>query len=932
MSVNNTQIWHPTKLGKLCTGASDWELQLIEDKYLVITQTQNYSGHIYDFEFIKVNSGYFWSSVELPYRGKHYFNLDGIPNKSANRLLSEVLLAINKLKNAEKAKERAEANVKAFSNQLLIIEGWSAKAALKITNQLKSKGWLTKNKQIEIFQSKPFFDIDFNLQEISSYVKTLGQDQLEAISFWKADPEVLRNRYNNRQYDYAKSKHAKFFNEIESSPLTEEQIKAVVCFDHRILLVASAGSGKTSTMVAKCGYAIKQGYFESEQILLLAFNKDAADELTKRIKTRFEKHSIPHQKIVVKTFHAFGLDVIGNALGKRPSIPAWLEAAKDTEVLMRLVDELKDRDLNFRIYWDLFRLVLGQDLPKFGSERNNPDSWDRTKERKGFWTFNNEVVKSRGELMIANWLFYNGIKYQYEAPYKHDTANAKYGQYTPDFYFPDIDVYLEHWAVDANGEPPKEFVDYKAGMIWKKELHAKHGTQLLETTMAELWSGNAFTYLSQKLTEHGLKLDPNPDRKTPGRKPIENARLIRTFRSFLTHVKSNRLTIDQLKKKLDSGMLGSFKFRHQIFLMLFESILQAWDEKLAAENYIDFDDMINMATDLIVEDKWNNPYQLIMVDEFQDLSQSRTRLLNAMLSNSEQYLFGVGDDWQSINRFAGAHLGVMTNFEAEFGESTILKLENTFRCPQSLCDISSKFIQKNPNQLKKIVLSKVENVHEPLSIFRVPDESHIQSVIQKKLKAIELTIKDAAKKTVYILGRYNTDKAYVPINFNSSKLKVSFITVHSSKGIEADHVIIPKLSSENLGFPSQIEDDPILQLVMPAGDTFQFSEERRLFYVALTRARSTVTLITLEKKESPFILELVEELKLVVHDFKGHRQSLDVCPKCQNAFIAQIKGPFGLFYSCSAYPLCDFRPPRNYGNAIESSQNQENGLSNKKVP
>ncbi len=121
--------------------------------------------------------------------------------------------------------------------------------------------------------------------------------------------------------------------------------------------------------------------------------------------------------------------------------------------------------------------------------------------QKGFWTLNNEVVKSRGELIIANWLFYNGVSYQHEAPYKHETANADFSQYTPDFYFPEIDVYLEHWALDGKGEPPSDFTHYKRDMAWKKELHAKHKTRLLETTMAELWSGKAFDYLTKSLSE-----------------------------------------------------------------------------------------------------------------------------------------------------------------------------------------------------------------------------------------------------------------------------------------------------------------------------------------------------------------------------------------------------------------------------------------------
>jgi len=144
---------------------------------------------------------------------------------------------------------------------------------------------------------------------------------------------------------------------------------------------------------------------------------------------------------------------------------------------------------------------------------------------------------------VANWLFYNGVNYVYEAAYEVETADAQHRQYRPDFYLTDAKAYLEHWALDEHGEPPAEFVGYKEGVVWKRQLHAQHGTTLLKTTMADLWSGQAFRYLEAELTQRGLVLDPNPERPAPGRKPIENPRLARTFRSFLTHAKSNQLSI-----------------------------------------------------------------------------------------------------------------------------------------------------------------------------------------------------------------------------------------------------------------------------------------------------------------------------------------------------------------------------------------------------
>ena len=202
--------------------------------------------------------------------------------------------------------------------------------------------------------------------------------------------------------------------------------------------------------------------------------------------------------------------------------------------------------------------------------------------------------------MIANWLFYNGVQYVYEGAYMVDTADEQHRQYRPDFYLPDASSYLEHWALDANGESPLEFVGYKEGMAWKKQVHAANGTNLLETTVAQLWTGKAFTYLETQLTALGVTLDPNPDRPVPGRKPIENPRLARTFRSFMTHAKSNRLDLANVRKRLISGVAGNFRFRHAIFLDLLEKIWTGWEVQLQKDKFIDFEDMLNLATDCVL--------------------------------------------------------------------------------------------------------------------------------------------------------------------------------------------------------------------------------------------------------------------------------------------------------------------------------------------
>jgi DNA helicase-4 len=529
------------------------------------------------------------------------------------------------------------------------------------------------------------------------------------------------------------------------------------------------------------------------------------------------------------------------------------------------------------------------------------------------------VVKSQGERTIADWLFYNGVRYVYEARYEHDTANATHRQYSPDFYYPDINAYHEHLALDKDGLPPSTFEGYLDGVRWKRDLHQRHGTVLLETTMAGVWDGTAFNYLEQELTGRGITLRPDPDRPVNGSKPIDNDQLLRTVRTFLTDAKSNQLTDTDLRDRLRSEPGGRFHFRQAAFLKIFAAIRRKWDQSLAAENQIDFEDMLNLAAGHLELGHWDSGYELVMVDEMQDASFARARLARALVNRPGRYLFAVGDDWQSINRFAGADLSVMTGFGRWFGEGETLRLERTFRSPQSLCDISSTFIRKNPGQLSKHVTSATTEFPPALSAIAVAHETGFADAIRRQLDGLNHRVRSGTvppgaggKVQVRVLGRYRHQLQQMPAGFtagNGSKprwehLDVRFNTIHGSKGLEADYIIIPGLTKGSYGFPSTITDDPVLRIAMPRGDDFPHAEERRLFYVALTRARRAVLLLTIENKESPFLIELVKDHGLSVQNEQGTAARRLICPACRNGFMVRRSGRYGTFYGCSQYPKC----------------------------
>ncbi|MEZ5123298.1 MAG: UvrD-helicase domain-containing protein [Solirubrobacterales bacterium] len=356
----------------------------------------------------------------------------------------------------------------------------------------------------------------------------LGEDHFARVA--TTNDEILTRELATRRA---------FFAAVEKSPLTEQQASAVACFDNRVRVIAAAGSGKTSVMVARAAYAIERGFAEPDRILMLAFNADAAAELRERVSSRLRLLGLPHG-VRASTFHAFGLSVIGEVMGRKPRIAAWVENGRDVAKVTEIVDDLRDCDPDFRVKWDAFRLLYGRlsEEPDGGE----PDSYDRSRRLTGFRTFRGETVRSEGERLIADWLFLNGVNYQYERPYVHDVADSEHAQYQPDFFYPDIQAWHEHWALRADGTPPDSFHGYAEAMRWKKQIHQQYGTTLIETTWHEIIDFKGFVKLASDLQRHGLVLDWDPDRPIPGAQPLDQDRVAGLVRTFMAHVKSSSLS------------------------------------------------------------------------------------------------------------------------------------------------------------------------------------------------------------------------------------------------------------------------------------------------------------------------------------------------------------------------------------------------------
>lgn len=804
-----------------------------------------------------------------------------------------------------------------LGTDLAAVVTWSEAVRDVVDAGVLNVKWVTEEQILDLEATRPAVDTAhwFVGDSGAAVEMTLNDAERAAIAVHAADVRGDVHAVNEETLATELELQKTFFDTVETSPLTDEQARAVVCFDNRVQVVAAAGSGKTSVMVARAAYALLRGFVAPERILLLAFNRAAADELQVRVTMRLEALGLPIKGIRATTFHAFGLSVIGRANGKKPRLASWLDGGQDIAMVCRLVDELSDASMDFRLRWDFFRLLYA----RASSDEVNggePDGWDKQRRCTGFKTANGEVVRSEGERVIADWLFHCGVDYEYERAYHHDVADTAHSQYRPDFYYPSIDVWHEHWALGPDGMPPDDFPGYAESMDWKKRTHEAYGTTLVETTWSQVFDQGGLSELSDTLTELGLPLDWNPDRARPDSPALKHEDLARLVRTFMTHVKSNGLTREDLQERMTAGRPGFRTVRTRMFVGLFWEIHDAWQSRLRKQNSLDFEDMLVLACEALESGRASAEHDLVLVDELQDASQARARLVAALVADRDKFLLAVGDDWQSINRFAGADLSVMTRFQDWFGAGHTLRLQTTFRCPQSICDVAGAFVSKNSRQLHKEVRSAQGSGGAPIVLLRVKGPEQLPAAITEYLSHLAAGVLSGdvprgknGPVTVNVLGRYNFDRQVMP-RWQSDDVEATFRTVHGSKGLEADYVIVPNLTNGVFGFPSGIADDPILDLAMADPDPYPHAEERRLLYVALTRARRAVVLMTQNGRESPFALELMKAKHVVVRG-DADEPLPEICSKCHEGTMVRRTGPYGEFLSCNRFPRC-----RNTGKLV----------------
>ena len=724
-------------------------------------------------------------------------------------------------------------------------------------------------------------------------------------------PNRAREKANKARIANELTRSRTLFDTIEAMPLTEEQRHAVVLDDHRNLVVAAAGSGKTSVIVAKAGWLIKRGYRRPSELLLLAFARDARHEMQQRIRKRLGPTAA--RGVTVRTFHSLGLAIIGQAEGKRPTLAPSAESAQALFDLLKgiVADLLADGGLSGTVLaWFRDQFAPYKTEHEF---KNWGEYWNYIR-RHDIRSLKGEKVKSYEECEIANYLYLNGIAYAYEASYEHDTATPDKRQYQPDFHLPEHGIYIEHFGLDAKGKTAS-FVDndkYHREMDWKRRVHEEHGTVLIETFSHEHADGNLLRNLAKKLGAHGVVLSPIPRDDLFG--VLEQQGRIdpftRLLATFLQHFKGARLSFAEISQRAASH---ADRKRAEAFLAVFRPVFERYQESLTRSNTIDFHDMINRATDLVESGRYRSPFGYIMVDEFQDISPARARLLKALLDSSpDAQLFAVGDDWQAIYRFGGSDIAVMREFETWFGDYLRIDLETMFRTDDRIAEVATDFVLRNPAQIRKTV-RPMRKADRPAVHLGLPEQEGPSLLMEALDRIAEDAGRHDGTSSVLLLGRYRhlRPRNMGRLAHRYPGLRFAYRTVHRSKGLEADYAVVLGLCSGKHGFPSEITDDPLLDLVLAAPEAHPNAEERRLLYVAITRARRQVYLLAEGGPPSSFARELMHG-RYDVNVF-GRLPQADVpCPQCKEGRLERRENPRSgsTFYGCSNWPYCRLtRPP-----------------------
>ncbi|MDE5561715.1 MAG: UvrD-helicase domain-containing protein [Bacteroidaceae bacterium] len=768
------------------------------------------------------------------------------------------------------------------------------------------------------------------------------------------------NKHNGQFLSYHLASEKPYLDEIlsELDPnirLDDEQRKVVLSDEDYTLVIAGAGAGKTTTVSAKVKYLVERKGILPDQILVISFTNKAVEELHERINKTL-KINCP-----VTTFHK-----IGYAIRRRQETEECVRIVTEGYMFNVVNNYLRHNILEYPELVDKLILFFGSyfDAPYEGDDlnsffnyiakadfttlRGNMDEYTEKviDQRSGrHVTIAHEHLRSLQEVVIANFLYMNNIEYTYEKVYPYNILRS-HKPYTPDFTIAQGDkvAYIEHFGITEDGRnnryTQEQLEIYKKEVNDKILLHRQHDTDLIYTFSAYNDGRDLLVHLQEELVAHGFELKRRPSKEvfekivsTEENKYI--ARLVKLVCTFIQNFKTNDFVIDDFTRFRTT----SSNERTKLFLSICEQCYLEYSKRLKEYHAIDFEDMINDSVRILREDEVQGKkldFKYIIVDEYQDISRQRFNFTKELCKLCNAKVIAVGDDWQSIYAYAGSDITLFTKFKNTFGYGLELHITKTYRNAQELIDIAGGFVQKNLSQIRKTLISP-KHIEHPIIIKTYTEEVDRKEyegkggryfLIGKCVeKIMDGLISKYGHPKILLLGRYGFDGYnltksadfiydYKTGSVSSKKYNADyfdFMTVHRAKGLGYDHVIIINARNETYGFPSQLQEDPVLKYVVKDDRSYDYAEERRLFYVALTRTKNRVYIITPQQHPSEFVLELIRDYPQVKVfgeiDKEPQEKTLDKrCPICGYPLQLRYKKAYGLkLWICTNEPeICDF--------------------------
>lgn len=728
------------------------------------------------------------------------------------------------------------------------------------------------------------------------------------------DTRAHKKVNNERFIQKELTRCAQYFDTVLTYPLDAQQREAVISLEDNVLVISSAGSGKTMTTVGKVRYLIDVQHVPAEKILLITFTRKAAESLSERL---------GEKKLKCRTFHKLALDIIGEATGKKPIITPPDFSVQVYHMLSQENPAFKSAIADY--------IIRSRYTMRDQFEYTSMEDYMIDRQKYGIQAFFKDMdgrpvfCKSDEESQICDFLGSRGIKFRYEERYEINTVDAEYSQYRPDFsiYINGSEgqikrVYLEHFAVNEAGRCPSFFsaedeIKYQQGITWKRQLHQQHGTILLETSSAGFHRGDVFQNLSRQLLDLGAVFTKATQQNVARELVRQEENILAMLTSFNFLLKSRETSMEAIRQQVGCGPDAV------TINDIVSPFVDAYRKMEEENNEVDFTDTIINATELC--NNGHRPdYDYILVDEFQDISMDRYRFLQSLRRKEPlTKLFCVGDDWQSIYRFAGSDMALFKSFEKFFGYTKKCLMETTYRFGEPAIADSSKFILANPEQA-------IKNVHP----FREDAVTKLDFLSTEGREGVVETVKYLADqipddKEILLLGRYGFDvnifkntemlvhegKEGVYVTYGRRRL--NFMTVHQSKGLECDYIILLNCNGGTIGFPSQISDSPVLKYVLSEPDAYAFSEERRVFYVGITRAKKHTWVLYDINNPSPFIHEFIPVSGTAEQQNNDIPES-ERCPKCHCGRVHIVKrgvavngNPYSVLTCSNEKYGCDYR-------------------------